>query len=126
MDRYLQNSKKKKKVFTLFSNQRATCGFKSFSKSGPSCEIIAHPCIRVSTFFEIAIDLVIFRVQIGIKTQCKKFVLNIEDWIPRGDVKVFLVGQKHDFTEKYTMILRKLILVSIDSEIPVFYLFVIH
>ena len=37
---------KKKKVFTLFSNQRAARGFNSFSKSGPSCEIIAHPCFN--------------------------------------------------------------------------------
>ena len=39
MERDLQ----KKKVFTLFSNQRAARGLNSFSKSGPSCEIIAHP-----------------------------------------------------------------------------------
>ena len=36
----------KKKVFTLFSNQRAARGFNSFSKSGPSCEIIAYPCAK--------------------------------------------------------------------------------
>ena len=34
----------KKKIFTLFSNQRAARGFNSFSKSGPSCEKLAHPC----------------------------------------------------------------------------------
>ena len=39
---------KKEKVFTLFSNQRAACGFNSFSKSGPSCEKLAHPCARVN------------------------------------------------------------------------------
>ena len=37
---------KKNKVFTLFSSQRAARGFNSFSKSGPSCEIIAHPWLR--------------------------------------------------------------------------------
>ena len=40
VDRDLQN----KKVFTLFSNQRAARGFNSFSESGPSCEKLAHPC----------------------------------------------------------------------------------
>ena len=40
----------KKKMFTLFSNQRATRGFNSFSKSGPSCEIIALPCTRPNPF----------------------------------------------------------------------------
>ena len=39
---------KKKKVFTLFSNQRAARGFNSFSKSGPSCEKLAHPYSRIS------------------------------------------------------------------------------
>ena len=39
-------SKKEKKVFTLFSNQRAARGFNSFSKCGPSCEKFAHPCSR--------------------------------------------------------------------------------
>ena len=34
---------KKKKVFIFFSNQRAARGFNSFSKSGPSCEKLAHP-----------------------------------------------------------------------------------
>ena len=34
----------KKKIFNLFSNQRAARGFNSFSKSGPSCEKSAHPC----------------------------------------------------------------------------------
>ena len=33
----------KKKVFTLFSNQRAARGFNSFFESGPSCEKFAHP-----------------------------------------------------------------------------------
>ena len=42
---YVDRDLQKKKVFTLFSNQRAARGFNSFSKSGPSCEIIAHPCI---------------------------------------------------------------------------------
>ena len=37
-----------KKVYTLFSNQRAARGFSSFSKSGPSCEKLAHPCSRIS------------------------------------------------------------------------------
>ena len=47
---YVNRDLQKKKVFTLFSNQRAARGFNSFSKSGPSCEIIAHPCIIVRTF----------------------------------------------------------------------------
>ncbi len=34
----------KKKVFTLFFNQRAARCFNSFSKSGPLCEKLAHPC----------------------------------------------------------------------------------
>ena len=34
----------KKKVLTLFSNQRAARGFNSFSKSGPFCEKLAIPC----------------------------------------------------------------------------------
>ena len=36
-----------KKFFTLFSNQRAARGFNGFSKSGPSCEKLAHPCYRI-------------------------------------------------------------------------------
>ena len=40
------SEKKEKKVFTLFSNQRATRGFNSFSKFGPSCEKFAHLCAR--------------------------------------------------------------------------------
>ena len=41
----------KKKVFTLFSNQRAARGFNSFSKSGPSREKLAHPWSR--RFFQL-------------------------------------------------------------------------
>ena len=37
VDRDLQE-----KVFNLFSHQRAARGFSSFSKSGPSCEKLAH------------------------------------------------------------------------------------
>ena len=40
---YVNRDLQKRKVFTLFSNQRAARSFNSFSKSGPSCEIIAHP-----------------------------------------------------------------------------------
>ena len=36
----------KKKVFTLFFKQRAARGFNSFTKSGPSCEKLVHPCSR--------------------------------------------------------------------------------
>ena len=36
----------KKKVFTLFSNQRAARGFNSFSKSGPSWKKLAQPCSK--------------------------------------------------------------------------------
>ena len=43
---YVDRDLQKKRVFTLFSNQLAARGFNSFSKSGPSCEIIAHPCSR--------------------------------------------------------------------------------
>ena len=39
-------SKKEKKVFTLFFNQRAARGFNSFSKSGPSFEKFAHPWFK--------------------------------------------------------------------------------
>ena len=35
---------KKKKVFTLFSNQRAARGFNSFSTSDFSCKKLAYPC----------------------------------------------------------------------------------
>ena len=45
MDRDLQ-----KKVFTLFSNQRAARGLNSFSKSGPSCEKLIHPCSKLIHF----------------------------------------------------------------------------
>ena len=36
----------KKKFFALFSNKLAARGFNSFSKSGPSCEKLAHPWSR--------------------------------------------------------------------------------
>ena len=71
---------------------------------------------RVSTFFtffEIAIGLELSRVQIGMETQCKKILKNIEVLILRGDFEVYGGA-------------RNTILVSIDSEIPVSYLFVIH
>ena len=49
MDRDLQ----KQKVFTLFSNQCAARGFNSFSKSGPSCKKLAHPCSKLCYMLSI-------------------------------------------------------------------------
>ena len=43
VDRDLQ----KKKVFTLFSDQRVARRFNGFSKSGPSCKKLAHPRPRI-------------------------------------------------------------------------------
>ena len=37
-----KKKRKEKKVFTLFSNQRAARGFNSFSKFGPLSEKFAH------------------------------------------------------------------------------------
>ena len=52
---------------------------------------MGHPSVysRVSTFFEIAIDLELSRVQIGMETQCKKILQNIEVSILRGDFEVY-------------------------------------
>ena len=50
------------------------------------------PYSRVSTFFtffEIAIGLKLSRVQIGMKTQCKKILENIDVSILRGDFEVY-------------------------------------
>ena len=44
----ISEKKKVKKVFTLFSNQRAARGFNSFSKSGPSSKKLTHPCYIAS------------------------------------------------------------------------------
>ena len=46
--RTLDRDLKKKKVFTLFSNQRAARGFNSFFKSRSSCEKLAHPRTKQS------------------------------------------------------------------------------
>ena len=48
---YVYCDLQKEEVFTLFFNQLAARGFHSFSKSGPSCEKLAHPWVRHSLSF---------------------------------------------------------------------------
>ena len=49
------------------------------------------------SFFEIAIGLKLSRVQIGMKTQCKKILENIDVSILRGDFEVYGGSRKYDF-----------------------------
>ena len=70
--------------------------------------------------FQTAIDLLISSVQIGIETQCNFLKLRFR----------YFGGTVKSKTQFYRILkvtlFRKSILVSIESEMPVFYLFITH